>query len=153
MDGFAIDRPYRDCVRIDERTLAVVEVDLMPAEILEDSHTFVGRDVLLVDHEIADGEVFFDRDVEPGEVAIAKSGEIKRGFAKRLRRERSRVGRSASDGRLTFDHGDGLTEVCRLGRRFLARRAGPDHYQVVRFCVHVRDNPQRVQPAPCFSRL
>ena len=132
----AVDRHDRDGCGVDERALAVVQVDLVPRQVLEDSHALVGGDVLLVNHEVADGHLLLEREVDAREVAIAEAGEEERGLAEGFRRERPRVRPRASEGRLALDDRDRLAEVRGLRRPLLARRARADDHQIVRFHVH-----------------
>jgi hypothetical protein len=103
---------------------------------------FVAREVRLdaLDLELAhrvfarqqfrDGEIFFERDGEPVELALAITRQKERGLTQRLRRERAGVDGGAARLGSALDDRDALSEVRGLRRAFLARRAATEHDEI-----------------------
>ena len=123
-------RPDGDRVGIDQGGRAPEDLDAVPVEVRDDPGTFALVHGPLVRHEVADGDLVIELQLDPAQVAIAEPREEERRLAQGLRGERPGVGRRPSQDRLLLDQGHRLAEVRRLRGPLLPRRPGADDDQV-----------------------
>jgi hypothetical protein len=124
-----------DRVRIDERSLARQDIDIVLVEVGHDLEPVVAHEPVLVREEILQRRAFLHLEVDGVQLAGAKARQIQRRLAQRLERD-ARTGHRTAQGRSSFDQGHPLAEVGGLGRALLPGRTTADHDQVVLCDAH-----------------
>jgi hypothetical protein len=126
-----------DRVRIHEGGLALDQPDAHPRQVLVDPPPLDRRHVLLVMHEVRDGRLPPQREIDAVELSRPVAAQGERGLAKRLAGERPRVGDGAPEEGVLLDDRDLLAEEGGRDRTLLPRGAGADHDEIERFGRHV----------------
>ncbi len=97
-------------LRIDKTRRAMKRLDVEASHLLFPAPAFVRGDVVLVAHEIRDGRLSPEREIDAKELARTQAGKRQRRFAQRLARDRAGVDPGAADIAQFFHERDALAE-------------------------------------------
>ena len=90
-----------DGVRIDERSLAGEDIDIVVVEVGGDLEPIIAHDRVLLREEIPQRRPFVQMKVDAMQLASPKARQIQRGLPKRLERDAGIRHRTADDGLLS----------------------------------------------------
>jgi hypothetical protein len=129
-----------DGVRIDERSLAGEEINIVVVEVGHDLEPVIAHDRVLLREEIPQPRPWLHLKVKAVQLSSPKACQVQRGLTKRLEGDAGTRYGTAED-RASLDQRNPLAEIGSLRGALLAGRTRSDHDQIV-FHRHV----PRLQP-------